>query len=335
MVPSSHAVAALLLGTGLLASIATIGATLQLLRSLRRPRPLRLRLTFASLLLGVLSMCAVGDFLHGMFAASDAELPVTNLSSSRRRVPERLRIISFNVLLGYPDFHRQEERYQLALDAFRALEPDILILQESWRTRTHGDLAERLAHELGMNVTYSRANGSLRFIGFEEGSAILSRYPIKTARRIVLHPRKHFWESRIALVATLEVGSEEVTVVGTHLAVKSLSVARRQAESLLKRAPAAACVAGDFNAPSGSAVLEVFESRGMTDVLLGGIDHVVFDNSWLANWNVRRAVWTLREREMEVLVGRPVRISDHPGLLIDLEKIDTQQPPRAAERNGC
>lgn len=297
-----------------------------------------------SLALGLLALGGVGNFLTGLFVNGTSPALIHNQaevlspalfpappdpSASALDAPPRLRVLNLNVLHGYPDFDAQERRYGLTLEAFRALECHVLILQESWRTRHHGHLAERLAEDLGLNMSYARANGSLRFLGFEEGSAILSRYPIRRARKIVLEPRRPWWESRIALVATLDVtlprpgatNEEELTVAGLHLTHRGVETAGRQARALasLLDPSSVLLVGGDFNAQSTSQAVRAFTEGGFVDLIPGGIDHLLMAADGLGRWRVLEARRALDPEEMERLTGQRVAISDHPALLVDLE----------------
>src|SRR5262249_28416684 len=155
-------------------------------------------------------------FVLALLGNTEAELMPHNGGSPAPEPPKRLRLVDLNVLHGYPDFTDHEERFRDTVTALRALGPDILILQEVWHTTAHGNMAERLAAALNLNYVYTRANGSRRLIGFEEGAAILSRFPIMEARRLVLVPRRPVWENRIALVATIDLGPQTLTVVGVH-----------------------------------------------------------------------------------------------------------------------
>jgi Endonuclease/Exonuclease/phosphatase family len=265
--------------------------------------------------LGVLSLAAGGGFLHRLFAVEEGAVPVETRVVAPAEAPDRLRVVDLNVLHGYPDFVDQEQRFRDTLAALRALAPDIVVLQEAWHTSAHGQLADRLGQALNMDHVYARANGSLRLLGFEEGSAILSRYPITRARRLVLRPRSPWWERRIALVVSVSLGGEPITVAGTHM---KGAVSDRQSQSLLGRLPrdGMRLVAGDINAGSESDAARVFRDHGFIDVVPGGIDHVFVPAGGI--WAVESAGWTLRAEDLAALIGKRVAISDHPGILVDL-----------------
>ncbi len=218
--------------------------------------------------------------LTTFLATCESSLRVIEEAAKPDPSPERLRVIDFNVLHGYPDFPDQEGRFQDTMAAFQALQPDLLILQEAWTTPRHGSMAKHLGKALHMNYVYARANGSRRLIGFEEGSAILSRFPILEAERFVLPPRQPFWENRIAVVAWIKVAGEELTIAGTHLTYHSDASTTDQVASLLKHLPKdnLLFVAGDFNAQSDSPAVESMTRAGFKDALPGDINHLFVPN---------------------------------------------------------
>jgi endonuclease/exonuclease/phosphatase family metal-dependent hydrolase len=233
-----------------------------------------------------------------------------------------LRVVSFNVLHDYPRFGDQELRTARLAAALRALAPDVVLLQEAWSTPAHGNLAARLASELGMDSTYVRANGSRHLIGFEEGLAALSRWPIVDARAHSLAPRRHAVERRVALTLEVRVAADEtVSFVVTHLTHADPAVRDAQAISLLQVAPSGwHLVAGDFNGTIRSAALAAFVERGYRTLVPGGIDHVLVPTGGEQPWIVDGAAWTLRPNDLRRLIGETVPLSDHPGIVVDLRR---------------
>jgi endonuclease/exonuclease/phosphatase family metal-dependent hydrolase len=110
--------------------------------------------------------------------------------------PDRpLRVVTYNLLHGGPlsglkeDTTHLETRLEMAIRNLEALDPDLIALQEVSKTRRHGHVAERLAHRLGYKVVYAAATDRvfgvppldtliIKLLGFQEGVAILSRFPI-------------------------------------------------------------------------------------------------------------------------------------------------------------
>src|SRR5688572_22858463 len=82
-----------------------------------------------------------------------------------------------------------DARLALIAAQLRALEPDVVALQEAPVTRWRGDVVARLAQALGLGHVHARATERvfgwlplgrlvLGALGFVEGPAILSRFPI-------------------------------------------------------------------------------------------------------------------------------------------------------------
>ena len=167
-----------------------------------------------------------------------------------------LRIVSLNMLHGHPDFEDLPLRLDLIASEIQRLEADIVLLQETPWTRATGNGAEYLAKKLGYNYLYYRANGNRHLIFFEEGEAILSRFPLKDPQISVLQPKAGFFENRVTVGATAVTPQEEVTLFVTHLTDKDPQVNRRQAESLRifieGHAKSLTFVAGDFNTQENS-----------------------------------------------------------------------------------
>lgn len=242
-----------------------------------------------TVLLGLAGATAAIVFAAAIFSNQEGPLPIVP-GAEKRRSPDRLRVVIFNMLGGYPELEHQEARFRDTLAAFRALDPDVLILQEAWQTHAHGNMAQRVAKHLKMDHVYARANGGARLIGFEEGSAIISRYPIVEAKRMVLSPRWPIYETRIAVSASIDLGREKVMVVGTHLTCWDDATTAAQTENLLARLPEhdLLLVAGDFNAASESPAVKRMLDAEFIDKLPGGIDHLFMPK-------VNRTRWLLQE----------------------------------------
>jgi hypothetical protein len=172
---------------------------------------------------------------------------------------------------------------------------------------------------LRLNHVYARANGSRRWLGYEEGAAVLNRFPILEARRLLLAPRRPWWECHIALAVILDLGGRPLTVAGLHCHDRDEGVVTRQAGSLLARLGGGGpmVVAGDFNAGSDSPAVRQFVRAGFVDALPGGIDHLLLPGpAW--RWKLDKAVWTFRPADLVPLIGKRVEVSDHPAILADL-----------------
>jgi endonuclease/exonuclease/phosphatase family metal-dependent hydrolase len=334
---------------GALLSVAVLAA-LALLRFGGRWRgafehPQRLRTRTSFVLYGI-SLALAALFLAGLFlvprttdvvAASlfaPGARPVAEVASlvpALAAVPglvapraDTLRILSFNVWHGYPGSGAREERYQRIRDLVAETGPDVVLLQEAWSTRRFGKLAERLSRELGLGYAYARANGSLRYLGFEEGLVIMSRYPISEVRRMALGPRTPPWEMRAALGARLELpGGEPLEVWNTHLSHSDAFAREGQARSLAAALSGsrAGILAGDFNAVASNAAVSAFAEVDLQPLLSEGIDHILASADLRSGWSVVR---TEARRFGEVMTaggyGARPEVSDHPALLIELRR---------------
>lgn len=242
---------------------------------------------------------------------------------------DRLRILQLNAYHGYPDREGplaglsagapaasdRPERADRLASAINRLRPDVVVLQEAWCTVSEGCLADRLAEDLELHAVYARANGSLRWLGFEEGAAILSRYPITVPKTWPLLPDRDRFERRIALTARIDFPALPFEVVGVHVANGDPELAAAQSQHLLgqlrDRAGRPALIAGDFNLDSDHAALSRFGEAGYREVLPGGIDHVLVDaraSGWWPLWSE----WSPQSRATDP-------ISDHPGILAEFQ----------------
>ncbi|WP_420645249.1 endonuclease/exonuclease/phosphatase family protein [Candidatus Leptofilum sp.] len=169
---------------------------------------------------------------------------------------ESLRVLSLNMLHGFPNFDFLAERVELLIDEIGRLDVDIVLLQEVPWNKVQGQIAQQLAERRGLNYAYYRANGNYSLIGFEEGSVILSRFPLQNITFTELHPPASFFENRIALHAQVLIPQGAIDLFVTHLTNGRAAVNAAQTEALLAfvqdEANYPAIVAGDFNATEDS-----------------------------------------------------------------------------------
>jgi endonuclease/exonuclease/phosphatase family metal-dependent hydrolase len=185
---------------------------------------------------------------------------------------------------------------RLVEQALAAEAPDFVLLQEASASLLYGDLTHRLveglrARGLPYELHYAPANGSLaRGEAFEEGSAILSRWPIRDAavHRLAENVRVEreyhgyrYAEYRIAVAATAEMaGGVTVEVISTHVTdvgspTDGPSPRRLQVEDLIRfaadrfAARDVAILGGDFNAGPESEEVALVRRMGWLDVCAG------------------------------------------------------------------
>ena len=180
-----------------------------------------------------------------------------------------LRIVSLNMLHGFPRFERLNTRLDVLLKQVQQLDADIILLQEVPWNRQMQSVAGYLSERLGMNYLYYRANGNRQAISFEEGEAILSRYPLKSPLFIELNPQAGFFEHRVVLQADVETPRGDIRLFVTHLTNGKPEINRQQVDSLLEHVQASGdmlkIIAGDFNAGQDSSQIALL-SRLWVDV---------------------------------------------------------------------
>lgn len=162
-----------------------------------------------------------------------------------------LTVISANLWHDWPKRRRAVER----LEAFARLvdeqQADVLLLQEVART-TDFWTDQWLAQRLGMAYVYSRANGHLGGIGFEEGLAVFSRYPLLKPVLRQLSSTKNQFVRRLALGTQIQSPCGKLLAFSVHLSITGKQNASEAAHltdwvhEVSRGIPT--LVGGDFNA---------------------------------------------------------------------------------------
>jgi endonuclease/exonuclease/phosphatase family metal-dependent hydrolase len=181
------------------------------------------------------------------------------------RTPGGLRVLSLNLLHGFPDFDDLDDRLSLVTAEILRQDADLVLLQEVPWTLRRGSAAKLLAQRTGMNYLYLRANGNRWAIFFEEGEAVLSRYPLRDPTAVELGPRAGFYEHRVVLGATAATPWGDLRVYSTHLTHGDPEVNRGQAEALVAAVSGwgqgPALIGGDFNATPDSPQIRAIAER--------------------------------------------------------------------------
>ncbi len=320
-----------LIGGGLIGSAVLVGFAIRRIWQ-RLPRSGTMHLSA-----GLLAMGLVAPFIDEVLANDDTEIPVAGLKDQPTERLQTFRLFNLNVLHGYPGFDRQKERYRKLNDIIGHFRADVVVLQEVCNSTEFGNTVDYITGD--WNHVYARANGSRLRIGFEEGSALLSRLPIRACQRRVLRPRRPIWENRIALVATLDLGGKErLTVAGVHLS--NSDSAGEQAEYLMsafgENRPD--IIVGDFNAELGSRALRALAEGGysraaptkaihgknhynLPHTLAPGpfIDHLFLSDEFQKRWRVDQASWVLTSKPVsEDAIHLREAVSDHDAIVVDL-----------------
>ena len=176
-----------------------------------------------------------------------------------------LRVVTFNLLHGGPasgwrgDGEHLEDRLGLVTRELGALAPDIVGLQEASIGRARGNIAARLAAALGLH--WAHASATRRISGlpwidsllvwamnFEEGPAVLSRFPIVETSVVDLPRCRRFYDPRVLLRATVQTPHGLLDVFSTHTGHDACQVRRIAEIVVARRGRLPALVMGDFNA---------------------------------------------------------------------------------------
>lgn len=294
----------------------------------------------ALLLIGAVTLYVLNASKPGSRVEGCASSCATNTA----RKAGALRLVSLNMLHGFPRFTDLELRSQIIMKEIQRLDADVVLLQEvPWTVKT-GNIMDRLRKELGYNGLYYRANGNKNLILFEEGEAILSRFPLSDAVTTELIPRKDMFDTRVALGATLDTPWGKLQVFVAHLTNDNLHIAEGQAESLRKFVEAnqqeAALVSGDFNSQATSPqILELSNTwedtyrvmhpgepgltccidnlhAGVNEPLEERIDYIFLVPTEAESWRLLSAVKVF-DRPFE-LKGAWQWASDHEGLMVEI-----------------
>ena len=184
-----------------------------------------------------------------------------------------LRVVTYNLLhdgaaSGFVDGRTHlDERLEMTIRELKALDPDIVALQEASDSRMHGDVSQRLATALGLHVVFEPATEHVfglrpldwllvHVMGFKEGSAILSRFPITASVAYDLPRCKKRLEPRIMLHATISTAWGPLQIFSAHIARgDECQIARVGGIVRDGLGAGPSLLMGDFNAPETSPVL--------------------------------------------------------------------------------
>ncbi len=254
-----------------------------------------------------------------------------------------LRVITYNLLHDGPgsgfflgDTHL-EERLEIAIRELKRLNPDIIAVQEASESRRHGHVPHRLARALGFHVVFAPATEHLfgggplawlvvGLLGFKEGSAILSRFPI-VASQVYELPRCTSWiDRRILLRADLRTPWGLLQLFSTHTARGDDCQVDRVGDIVRDRREAGPSVlVGDFNMPATSKELaRLRDESGFVDAF--GLANPEAQGATV--WQRIRApeptasrrvdfIWLLNDQDSNLTVRSSQIVLNHPEQLSD------------------
>lgn len=279
-----------------------------------------------------------------------------------------LRVLTYNLLHGGPwsgFFERGthlEERLEMTIQELQRLHPDVIALQEASDSRTHGNVPQRIAEALGYQMVFEPATQHIfglglmdrlitSVIGFKEGPAILSRYPIVAWEVYDLPRCERRLDPRILLRAAIDAPDGPVQVFSAHTSRGDACQLERIGELFREhRGTGRAILMGDFNTEEQSPVLSTWQAeRGFIDAFRIANPEVSGGTVW-QNIHVE---WPTADRRVDFIFladgthgkdpvvrasrlafDQPGRLpngdalwpSDHRGVLADIELVPVNRP---------
>jgi endonuclease/exonuclease/phosphatase family metal-dependent hydrolase len=296
---------------------------------------------------------------RGGWLAFGAVLLAASGAPAAAEPPPTLRAVTLNLFHGGPssgltgDGGHLEARLQLVAAELRALRPDVVALQEASVGRGRGNVAARLAADLGLHHVHVPATSRVFPLGllnrvivtlmnFAEGPAVLSRFPI-TGWAVHDLPRcERSLDPRVVLEAQLAAPWGALRLYSTHTA-RDACQHRRVAELVVAgRGRLPSILMGDFNAgEEAPSITGLVDRAGLVDAfrvanplapgltvwqrieaetstVFRRVDYVFVlpGTSLTARVTASRVVLNAPGRLGD---GRPLWASDHYGVLADLE----------------
>ncbi|GAA2184308.1 endonuclease/exonuclease/phosphatase family protein [Micromonospora lupini] len=189
------------------------------------------------------------------------------VASNREGPPERLRVVAYNIRMGFG----LDGRFDLAglSAAIDRQRPDVVLLSEvdrGWLLNGGHDTLDLLSDRLGMPYVFGPAADPVW------GDAVLSRWPVTDLRSRSL-PSLGAPTGAQALAVTLDLGDGvRCAVVSTHLQPPPDAGPVAQARAVADFATGYAAgrplvVAGDLNTEPGDEAFAQFTSAGLVDAL--------------------------------------------------------------------
>lgn len=166
--------------------------------------------------------------------------------------PGILHVASQNLLHDYPKYHKVEKRLSRLIQEIKAQDLDIIGFQEaSWITSI-GLVPRMIAEQLGYHYVFFVTEGAGRILGFLNGMAIVSRYPIVEHEILTFSEQRGRFEGRSVIRALIETPYGPINFYSTHLSGTTDLLNLKQTRELTAfidqhRATGPSFIAGDFN----------------------------------------------------------------------------------------
>ena len=252
-----------------------------------------------------------------------APLPV----SSPPQPGSHLVVFSANLQHGFPRFSDLEERLEAFARLVESRQADVLLLQEVARTGSI-NVDEWLRDRLGMAYVYARANGHQAGIGFEEGVAIFSRYPITAPEVKELPGAGSPFSRRVALTAGIVLPGQTIQAFSVHLGIgpagNEVQIAALQDWASAFEHRSTVIVGGDFNAEPQTDRIRSLQSAWTDTSLAAGLGSDAVTHVLTTPWGS-----VLREHRLDYIFVLPGEKTWSP---VHAEHLETFPLPHSDHR---
>jgi endonuclease/exonuclease/phosphatase family metal-dependent hydrolase len=226
-----------------------------------------------------------------------------------------LRVVSFNLYHGgvtsvrWGDGDLLEQRSTMVATQLQQIGADVVGVQEASVGRDRGDVAARLAGELGFRLAWAGAGWRWApwvvrtALGFVEGPGVLSRFPILSWNATELAACGEGYR-RMVVCARVAAPAGPVDVCSAHTST-SLCEHRSLVAALRRRDPSVPLVlTGDLNARPEERAIRVLVRK------LGLVDAYATANPGAAGftvWQSPRASRPTAQRRVDYVLARPAK----------------------------
>ncbi|HEX3020655.1 MAG TPA: endonuclease/exonuclease/phosphatase family protein [Chitinispirillaceae bacterium] len=212
----------------------------------------------------------------------------------------KIRVMTYNINAE----KHSSGSYKDIADVINEIKPDIAGLQklDSCNSRNSTDVLKWLGEQSAMKTTYAPAIKNYENSGGSYGVGFLSKETPLSVRRLWMeHTTSE--QDRAVLQIDINMGTEEVRVIVTHLAHEDPSYRTEQIKKIIKWIDSAdtddpVIIMADFNAKPTESSMKLFETAGYNYVkgqngeildtsAKQGINHIMYRP--LYRWNVKNA----------------------------------------------
>ena len=216
---------------------------------------------------------AVDALADGSSDATDASADTATDASVDAPPPEGFAVLTMNLWNAFINGDWDERRAQVAAMIMRE-RPDAVCLQEVVESFSLDNGAEELATETGYQYEYLQTHEASLF---QEGIAILSRWPIASVENVQLPITDFGFANRHVLKAVLRVDGNAVVVSCSHMSISTdadekAEEAARAFELIDRdRTDDHAYFAGDLNAEPDSRAMRLLRGEDTFDAITGDL----------------------------------------------------------------